>query len=72
MSDSGQRFATRGHQGPETPGKLRQGLSLGVGDDLWSWFEGAKADLRETEDWTRFEGVEGFSDAMLRSRSHTG
>ncbi|HEX9824679.1 MAG TPA: hypothetical protein VGB51_09865 [Actinomycetota bacterium] len=71
MNDPGQTFARRGHQGPETQGKLRLGLSLGQSEDLWSWFEGSTADLRDTEDWTRFEGVEGFSDAMLRTRSDT-
>lgn len=53
----------------DTPGKLQRGLSLDPGDDLWIWFErGDLADARETEDWTRFEGVEGISDAVVRRR----
>ena len=59
-------------QGPDTQGKLCRGLSLPAGDDLWSWFDGSVADLRDTEDWTRFEGVEGLSDTMVRSRRPRG
>lgn len=62
------RFPFRGHHGSDTPGALRRGLSLGDDDQPWSWFEGSPTTPRETEDWTRFEGVEGLSDTMLRSR----
>lgn len=52
--------------GPEAA-KLQRGLSLEPGDDLWSWFEvGALNRPRETEEWTRFEGLEGLSDAVVR------
>ena len=46
-------------------GNFQRAFALEPGDDMWAWLESPVGDATEGE--TRFEGVEGLSDALLRS-----
>jgi len=45
-------------------GHFQRAFALEPGDDMWAWLESPVGDSTEGE--TRFEGVEGLSDALLR------
>ena len=50
----------------DSQGHLQRAFSLEPGEDTWSWLESPQGDTTQGE--TRFEGVEGLSDALLRAR----
>lgn len=51
--------------GPASQGYLQRAFSMEPGDEVWAWLESPLGDSTEGE--TRFEGVEGLSDALLRA-----
>ena len=56
---------TRRRREPATQDSFRRAFSLQPDADTWDWLESPDADPTEGE--TRFEGVEGQSDVLIRS-----
>lgn len=50
---------------PASQDSFRRAFSLQADAETWDWLDSPEADLTEGE--TRFEGVEGTSDALIRA-----
>lgn len=48
-----------------TQGKVQRAFALESSDDTWGWYQQGPAD-RTVEHETRFEGLEGISDTIVR------
>lgn len=58
-------WTTHHRREPASQDSFRRALSLHPETETWDWLESPDADRTEGE--TRFEGVEGTSDTLIRA-----